>query len=192
MVSMCSEKPINMHSTPSLRSFPNVAFGTVPMFVWLTMALSCPFKVHTQNTDFGGSCFTLSTLAPLHLQPKFAENHRQSCMYFQPCPVQTPHCHSHCPPPSLLPVPNLLCHRHPYHCLEKRSELRYQPYSPPQLSHLVFLHHYFTCNNVWSTVSYLVSWCFEPSQPCRVISGLISQQETCLVHTSQLATTLSV
>ena len=29
---------------PSLRSFPNVAFEMVPMFVWLTMALSRPFK----------------------------------------------------------------------------------------------------------------------------------------------------
>ena len=28
----------------SLRSFLNVAFETVPMFVWLTMALSRPFK----------------------------------------------------------------------------------------------------------------------------------------------------
>ena len=28
-----------MHCTPSLRSFPNVAFETVPMFAWLTMAL---------------------------------------------------------------------------------------------------------------------------------------------------------
>ena len=33
-----------MRSTPSLSSFPNVAFETVPMFVWLTMALSRPFK----------------------------------------------------------------------------------------------------------------------------------------------------
>ena len=34
----------HMRSTSSFRSFPNVAFGTVPMFVWLTMALSRPFK----------------------------------------------------------------------------------------------------------------------------------------------------
>ena len=34
----------HMRSTPSLRSFPNVAFETVPMFVRLTMALSRPFK----------------------------------------------------------------------------------------------------------------------------------------------------
>ena len=33
-----------MHSTPSLRSFPNVVFKMVPMLVWLTMALSRPFK----------------------------------------------------------------------------------------------------------------------------------------------------
>jgi len=34
----------HMRSTPSLRSFPNLAFETVPVFNWLTMALSCPFK----------------------------------------------------------------------------------------------------------------------------------------------------
>ena len=33
MVSMCSEKPIIMCSNLSLRSFPNVAFETVPVFV---------------------------------------------------------------------------------------------------------------------------------------------------------------
>ena len=33
-----------MCSTPSLRSFPNVAFETVPMFVSLMMALSHPFE----------------------------------------------------------------------------------------------------------------------------------------------------
>ena len=41
---MRSEKPIIMRTTPSLRSFPSVAFETVPMFVWLTMVLSRPFK----------------------------------------------------------------------------------------------------------------------------------------------------
>ena len=34
----------------SLRSFPNVAFERVPMFVWLTMALSRPFK---EDHSFG-------------------------------------------------------------------------------------------------------------------------------------------
>ena len=33
-----------MRSIPSLRSFPNVALETVPMFVWLTMALPRPFR----------------------------------------------------------------------------------------------------------------------------------------------------
>ena len=33
-----------MHSTLPLRSFPNVAFEMVPLFIWLTMALSHPFK----------------------------------------------------------------------------------------------------------------------------------------------------
>ena len=40
MVSMLSEKPIIMPSTPSLSRFPNFAFETVPVFVWLKMALS--------------------------------------------------------------------------------------------------------------------------------------------------------
>ena len=37
-----------MRSTPSLRSFSNVAFETVPVFVWFTMALSRPFKEDRQ------------------------------------------------------------------------------------------------------------------------------------------------
>ena len=44
MVSMRSEKPITMHSTLSLRSLSNVAFETVPVFVWLTVSLSCSVK----------------------------------------------------------------------------------------------------------------------------------------------------
>ena len=44
MVSMRAKRPIIMRSIPSLRSFPNVAFETAPVFVWLTMALSRPFK----------------------------------------------------------------------------------------------------------------------------------------------------
>ena len=35
---------VRMRSISSLRSFPKVTFKTVPMFVWLTMALSRPFK----------------------------------------------------------------------------------------------------------------------------------------------------
>ena len=34
----------HMHSSLSLRSFPNIAFETVPAFIWLTMALSCSFE----------------------------------------------------------------------------------------------------------------------------------------------------
>ena len=44
MVSICAEKSITMRSMPSLRSIPNIAFKTVPMFVWLMMALSRPAK----------------------------------------------------------------------------------------------------------------------------------------------------
>ena len=46
----------HMRSTPSLRSFPSVAFETVPMFVWLMMALSRPFKE---------DCLALSLSTPL-------------------------------------------------------------------------------------------------------------------------------
>ena len=34
----------HMRSTPILRSFPNVALETIPVFVWLTRALFRPFK----------------------------------------------------------------------------------------------------------------------------------------------------
>ena len=44
MAFMRSEKPIIMRTSPSLRHVPNVAFKTVPVFVWLTaMILSRPF-----------------------------------------------------------------------------------------------------------------------------------------------------
>ena len=38
-----------MRSILSLRSVPNVAFETAPMSVWLTMALSRPFKEDGKN-----------------------------------------------------------------------------------------------------------------------------------------------
>ena len=38
-----------MRSIPSLRCFSNVAFETAPMFVWLTTALSRPFKEDGKN-----------------------------------------------------------------------------------------------------------------------------------------------
>ena len=45
MVSLHSEKPICIPPhLASLRSFPNLAFEMVPMFVWLTMAFSRPFQ----------------------------------------------------------------------------------------------------------------------------------------------------
>ena len=41
---MRSEKAHNYAFHPVSQRFPNVAFQTVPMFVWLTMALCRPFK----------------------------------------------------------------------------------------------------------------------------------------------------
>ena len=46
IVSLHSGRKAHMHSTPSLRSFPTVAFEAVPVFIWLMIALSCPFKGH--------------------------------------------------------------------------------------------------------------------------------------------------
>ena len=43
----------HMRSTTSLRSFPNVALETVPMFVWLTMACLSFF----QGRSSSASCF---------------------------------------------------------------------------------------------------------------------------------------
>jgi len=37
-------RKVQRRPTPSHRSFPSIAFKTVPMFVWLTIALSRPFK----------------------------------------------------------------------------------------------------------------------------------------------------
>ena len=42
-----------MRSTPSLRSFPDVAIETVPVFVWLTMVLSRPRPCSFQSIDNG-------------------------------------------------------------------------------------------------------------------------------------------
>ena len=41
---ICALRKAHMRSTPSLRSFPNVALETVPILVWLTMAISHPPK----------------------------------------------------------------------------------------------------------------------------------------------------
>ena len=41
---ICALGNAHMRSTPSLSCFPNIDFKTVPMFIRLTKALSCPFK----------------------------------------------------------------------------------------------------------------------------------------------------
>ena len=65
-----------MRSTQSLRSFPNIAFKTVAMFVWLMMALSCPFKEDYPHLPFPGDqlcdilalCLQVVSHAPQHLR----------------------------------------------------------------------------------------------------------------------------
>ena len=41
-----------LHPVSSLRSVPSVAIATVPMLVWLTLALSRPFKVEHRLLPF--------------------------------------------------------------------------------------------------------------------------------------------
>ena len=41
---ICALGNAHMRNTPSRRCFPNVHFETVPVFVWLMMALAHPFK----------------------------------------------------------------------------------------------------------------------------------------------------
>ena len=45
--------PLKALATPSLRSFPDVAFETVPVFVWLTMTLSRSLKEEPDSTQLG-------------------------------------------------------------------------------------------------------------------------------------------
>ena len=46
---ICALQKSHTRSTPSLRSFPSVAFETVPMFNWLLMALSRPFMEYRRT-----------------------------------------------------------------------------------------------------------------------------------------------
>ena len=46
---ICALGKAHMRSIPSLRCFSNVAFEPAPMFVWLTTALSRPFKEDGKN-----------------------------------------------------------------------------------------------------------------------------------------------
>ena len=62
----------HMRSTPSLRSFPNVAFETVPMIVWLTVALSRPY-----SSSSASSCSTplSSVFNVFRYNQKYSERH---------------------------------------------------------------------------------------------------------------------
>ena len=58
-----------MHSTLSIRGFPNVAFETVPVFVWLTMALSRPFKEDRLALPLSTPLSSRRSMMPLALCP---------------------------------------------------------------------------------------------------------------------------
>ena len=68
----------HMHSTPSLKRFPNAAFQTVPVFVRLTMALSSPFRedrlaLPLYVFSVGVECYHYSPAARLCLLQYLAE-----------------------------------------------------------------------------------------------------------------------
>ena len=77
-----------MRSTPSLRSFPNVAFETVPMFVWLTMALSRPFKEVHLGLPLLSSC---KTGARVILEPHLFQQLFQSPYKTEARVISEPH-----------------------------------------------------------------------------------------------------
>ena len=58
---LCARKS-QCTSSPSLRSCsPKVVFGTVPIFVWLTMVLSHPFNENRQALPLSTVCSTSSS-----------------------------------------------------------------------------------------------------------------------------------
>ena len=71
---MRSEKPIC-----ALPGFPNVVFETVPMFVWLTMALSRPFKQRSSSaSSFNASLLqAIDSVMSLALCPKIVSQASQ-------------------------------------------------------------------------------------------------------------------
>ena len=64
---LCAPKA-HIRFIPSLTGFTNVAFETVPMFVWLTMALFRPFKEDRLSTPLTSRrlvVYALYTILPL-------------------------------------------------------------------------------------------------------------------------------
>ena len=64
-----THRKAHTHSTPTLRSFPNVVFEMVPMFLWLTMALSHPFREDRLALPLFTSLSTLHYKRPSPVQP---------------------------------------------------------------------------------------------------------------------------
>ena len=90
MVSMYSEKPIYVFH-PIFRSYPNVAFETVPMFASLTMALSRPLKENRpaslmQAIDgviYLALCPQIVYQAPQHFKSSEKQAPCDSCLAYQ-------------------------------------------------------------------------------------------------------------
>ena len=80
---ICALGKVHMLSTLSYRSFPSVAFETVPMFMWLTMALSHPSSLFFRNRwrlrhvllPFTVHCWCSSTLCSLCEQSGWLHTH---------------------------------------------------------------------------------------------------------------------
>ena len=65
--SNCALWKAHMRPIPSLRHFLSVAFETVPMFVWLTMTLSCRFREERPAHPLSTSLFSRRSMVLLLL-----------------------------------------------------------------------------------------------------------------------------
>ena len=110
-----------MRSTPSLRSLHNVTFETVPMFVWLTMAHSRPFKedrltasalcyVKTNKIKIGRNNSSNNSQASFGLHvPKWCHTR----------PVRAKRLHTHVTDPDMSEISRLWKHQHNHACTKK-------------------------------------------------------------------------
>ena len=81
---LCARKD-RMRSTPPFRSFPNVAFETLPTFVSLTMALSRPFKKDRLALPFFNASLLLAIFGVMFL----ALTHTTDHTFSKPIPQTT-------------------------------------------------------------------------------------------------------
>ena len=120
IVSMRSEKPMCVPFIPSFRSFPSVAFVTVQVFVWLTMALSRPLKEDRPALPLSTP---LSSRRSMVRCPGLCD--RRECLKF----LNTSDLKGKCKPLVVTALPATLSAR----------QFPFTPICPGQLAHRIFL-----------------------------------------------------